>query len=426
MVNRRLICVGTCLFLFLALPFLAYAERWIIDYPGNISILDLEVSIHQAGGTLLEAYPELYLVVADFEKREDTQAVQASGYEVMPDLLLNLRVNEPIPERGTVGMNDSFYSMQWHLPVIQADRAWATGVTGAGVRVAVLDTGIWYHHPDLIPNIDFAASASFVPGSPDFLDDNGHGTHVAGIIAAANNGWGVVGVAPNAELIGVKVLSSDGTGHISWIISGIIHAVNQRADIINLSVGSYLKKNGNYPYYTASEAATLRRTVRKVIDWATSQGVLVVNSAGNAGLNMDQSGNIISIPTEIGNGVIISATGPCQLRDFDTITSYTNYGSSLVWMAAPGGDFRYYPYSGWWYDMVLSTSIDGWMWSSGTSAAASMVSGVAALVLEKYGPMSPGELKRILRDSADDLGDPGKDRYFGYGRVNAYRAVTCR
>jgi len=424
MIKKHVITIGIFLIILLMLPALTFANRWIINYPHHILLVDLEVEIHNAGGTLVEVFPDVSLAIADFTKREDTQAVQASGYEVMPDLLLDLRVNEPIPEDGNIGLDESFFNDQWHLRTVQADMAWQTGVTGSGVRVAVLDTGIWYHHPDLISNIDFAASASFVPGTTDFLDDNGHGTHIAGIIAAADNGWGTIGIAPNAQLIGVKVLSADGTGHLSWIVSGIVHAVNQGADIINLSVGYYLKKNGNEPYYTAAEASLLRRMVRRVINWATSRGVLVVNSAGNGGLNMDQTGNLISIPTEEGNGIIISATGPYQLENFDTFTSYSNYGCSLVWMSAPGGDFRGYPNDGWWRDMILSTTIDGWMWSSGTSAAASIVSGVAALVLEKYGPLTPEILKNILSATADDLGNPGKDCYYGHGRINAYRAVT--
>ena len=258
------------------------------------------------------------------------------------------------------------------------------------------------------------------------MDDNGHGTHAAGIIAAADNGWGVIGIAPNATLIGVKVLAADGTGHLSWIVSGIAHAVEQNADIINLSMGYRLKKNGDLPYYTADDASRIRKMVRKVINWAASRGVLVVNSAGNDAINLDQDGNIISIPTEEGNGIVVSATGPFRLEDFDETASYTNYGSSLIWVSAPGGDFRDYPNTGWWNDMVFSTTIDGWMWSAGTSAAASMVSGTAALVLEKYGPMPLGELKNHLANTADDLGKPGYDPYYGRGRINALRAVTER
>jgi subtilisin family serine protease len=403
---------------------MSFGSRWILNHSGNVLPADLEIEIQQAGGTLLATFDELGIAVAEFSKREDAQAVQADGFEVLPDLLLKWFAVGQIPEGGHIGWDEEFYDQQWHLPVIQADKAWEQGVTGAGVRVAVVDTGIWYLHPDLYSNIDFSASATFVPGTTDFLDDNGHGTHSAGIIAAADNGWGVIGIAPNATLIGIKVLAADGTGHLSWIVSGIEHAVNQNADIINLSMGYHLNKNGDLPFYTASDASAVRKLVRKVIDWAASQGALVVNSAGNDGKNFDLDGSVISIPTELGNGIVVSATGPCMLADFDTPASYTNYGSSFVWVAAPGGDFRNYPLEGWWNDMIFSTSIDGWMWASGTSAAASMVSGTAALVLEKYAPMTPAKLKKHLGKTADDLGTPGTDPYYGRGRINALKAVT--
>jgi subtilisin family serine protease len=424
MTRRFFLTTVTGLLFLIALPFMGFGKRWIMDFQDNMLPVDLEVEIHRAGGTLIETFDEISIAVVGFTKREDAKAVEADGFEVIPDLDLNWLANNSIPEGENIGWDEDYYDRQWHLSVIRADGAWGEGVTGAGVRIAVVDTGIWYYHPDLYPNIDFSASASFVTGTTDFLDDNGHGTHMAGIIAAADNGWGVIGVAPDATLIGVKVLADDGTGCLSWIVSGIAHAVEQNADIINLSMGYHLKKNGDLPYYTASDASQIRKMVRKVIDWAASRGVLVVNSAGNDGKDFDKDGNIISIPTELGNGVVVSATGPCMLENFDTPASYTNYGSSLIWVSAPGGDFRNYPQEGWWNDMVFSTTIDGWMWASGTSAAASMVSGTAALVLEKYGPMTPAQLKNHLANTADDLGEPGKDPYYGRGRINALRAVT--
>jgi subtilisin family serine protease len=396
----------------------------MLNYSSNDLPEDVEMIISDAGCTLVTTLDESGVVVVEASRQEDVETTGPSGFEVMPDVLLNWLVSNQIPQGEHIGLNENLYSSQWHLPVIQAEQAWGQGVTGVGVRVAVVDTGIWYHHPDLWANIDLAAGASFVPWSHDFLDDNGHGTHVAGIIAAANNDWGTIGIAPNATLIPIKVLAADGIGRISWFINGVIHAVNQDADIINLSLGYYLEKNGCPPYYTAQEASLLRKVVRKVINWAASQGAFVVNSAGNAGLDLDHSGNIISIPTEEGNGIVVSATGPTGLSNFDELASYSNYGKSAIWVAAPGGDFQNHPTSGWWYDMVLSTTIDGWMWSAGTSSAASVVSGVAALVLEKYGPMNPAQLKTHLAQTADDLGQPGKDSLYGNGRINAYRAVT--
>jgi subtilisin family serine protease len=424
MKKKTFLGMGIGLILLFSIPFTGFGDRLILNYSSNDLPEDVEMIISDAGCTMIATLDEIGVVVVEGTRAEDVRTSTPSGFEVMPDVLLNWLVSNQIPQGEHIGLGENLYDSQWHLPVIQAEEAWGEGVTGAGVRVAVVDTGIWYHHPDLWANIDLAAGASFVPGTHDFLDDHGHGTHVAGIIAAANNNWGTIGIAPNSTLIPVKVLAADGVGRISWFISGIIHAVNQDADIINLSLGYYLQKNGYLPYYTAEDASFLRKMIRKVINWAVSQGAFVVNSAGNAGLDLDHSGNIISIPTEEGNGIVVSATGPDGLGNFDELASYSNYGTSAIWVAAPGGDFRNYPTSGWWNDMVLSTTIDGWMWSAGTSSAASVVSGVAALVLEKYGPMNPAQLKTHLAQTADDLGQPGRDPFYGNGRINAYRAVT--
>jgi subtilisin family serine protease len=421
--RKHFLIMGIGLILLFSIPFTSFADQWILNYSSNDLPQDVEMIIDNANGTLIATLDEVGIVVAEFTRAEDVRTSEASGFEVMPDVLLNW-LGSQIPPEENIGLNENLYAGQWYLPVIQAEDAWRQGVTGAGIRVAVVDTGIWYYHPDLWANIDFAAGASFVPGTRDFLDDNGHGTHVAGVIAAVDNDWGTIGVAPHATLIPVKVLAADGIGCISWFVAGMVHAVKQDADIINLSLGYYLKKDGCPPYYTSHDAAVLRKMVRKVINWATSQGALVVHSAGNAGLDLDHSEDIISIPTDEGNGIVVSATGPNGLSNFDEFASYSNYGSSNIWLAAPGGDFRNYPTNGWWADMVLSTTIDGWMWSAGTSSSASIVSAVAALVLEKYGPMNPGQLKNHLAQTADDLGKVGKDPLYGHGRINAYKAVT--
>jgi subtilisin family serine protease len=219
--------------------------------------------------------------------------------------------------------------------------------------------------------IDFAAGATFVPGTTDFLDDNGHGTHVAGIVAAMDNNYGCIGVAPNATLIPVKVTGSSGSAPISRIAAGIVYAAQQDVDIINVSIGGYLRKSGYLPYYTASDASKYINMYRKTLSYAHSKGAVVIHSAGNESLDMDHDGNIINLPTQAGStgDIVVSATGPLGLQDFDRLTSYSNYGVSTIDVAAPGGDYMNYPYYGWYFDMVLSTSPTGWTFMSGTSQA---------------------------------------------------------
>lgn len=432
MQRRLLIVIAVTVMFLIGTAGLTFAGDWMLDSNSGKLPADLETLVKQAGGTLVKTMDEVGVAVAEFATREEAEAMEAYGFTVMPDVSLNwLPSGQNAQAVEHIGSDEPFYPYQWHLPVIQADMAWNEGVTGSNVRVAVLDTGIWYYHPDLYYNIDFASSASFVPGSPDFLDVHGHGTHVSGIIAAADNGWGVIGVAPNATLIGVKVLGDNGSGSISWIVQGVIHAIQQDADIINMSLGGYLKKNGAEGLYTANEAAAIANMYRKVFNWAKSQGSLVVVSAGNDSEDMDDYGTIIVTPAECGAHVVVSATGPTGLQDFDTLASYSNYGNSLINIAAPGGDFRLYPQPGWYYDMVLSCgpSVPGdpyyhFTFMAGTSQAAPVVSGVAALILSKYGPMTAAKLRNHLYQTADDIFKPGQDEFSGKGRVNAYKAVT--
>jgi subtilisin family serine protease len=424
MKKRVFMALGIVVFSLSFTVTMSFADNWIIDSKSNKLPKDLAQRIEQVGGKLLKSWDFIGIAVAEFPTEADALALETEGLKVMPDIEINWLPDEEQGEATHIGEDETFYGYQWHLPLIDADKAWDEGITGAGVRVAVIDTGIWYYHADLNDNIDFASCASFVPGVPDFLDDNGHGTHVAGIIAAEDNGFGSIGVAPYATLIAVKVLDQDGGGAWSWILNGVIHAVFEDADIINMSLRGYIKKSGDLPYYTSRYASQLLATMNKVLNWAASQDVLVVVAAGNEYLNLNHIWDFAIIPTEAGNCIAVSATGPA-----DDPAYYTNYGTSVVWVAAPGGDFMYdYPFGG-----IFSTipppsgAPPGYHWYTfmqGTSMATPCTAGVAALIISKYGRMNVGKLKNILANSAEDLGKPGKDDYYGRGRVNAYQAVN--
>lgn len=422
MKKRVFMALGiTALFLSFTVT-MSFADNWIIDSKSNRLPKDLAKKIEKAGGTLLKSWDFIGIAIAEFATEEDALTIETEGLKVMPDVFINWLPPEEEFEAQHIGEDEFFYQYQWHLPLIQADMAWDEGVTGAGVRVAVLDTGIWYDHYDLNDNIDFDSCTSFVvpdenePGELVFIDKRGHGTHVAGIIAAEDNAFGSIGVAPNATIIAVKVMNQDGWGYWSWILGGIIHAVQEDADIINMSLRGIIAK-GKY-------TAALWSTMNKMMNWAASEDVLVISAAGNDVYNFNYSWNYVVLPAEAGNSIAISATGPTDLPAY-----FTNHGTSLIWVAAPGGD---YVVGGFPLGGVFSTYFDpyGWdglewyAWMQGTSMAAPCASGVAALIIEKYGPMSVGRLKNHLAQTADDLGKPGKDHYYGRGRVNAYKAVT--
>ncbi len=406
---------------------MAFAGDWILDSKNGKLPADLETLVLNAGGTLVSSLDDVGVAVATFATREEAEAMEAHGFTVMPDVELNWLpgAESEIPSVEHIGSDEPYYGYQWHLPAIDAPGAWDAGYTGTGARVAIVDTGVYYYHPDLAGNIDLPAGATFVPGTVSPNDDHGHGTHVAGIVAAMDNSYGTIGVAPNATIIPIKVLSASGSGNISWIAAGIIHAANQDVDIINLSLGGTLYKNGNPPYYTAADASYYVNLYRKALHYAHSKGALTVLSAGNDSHDLDHDGNLIKTPAQAdnGKGLVVSATGPLGLQDFDRLASYSNYGVSSIDVAAPGGDFVNYPAPYWWYDMVLSTSPTGWSFMAGTSQAAPCVAGVAALVVSKYGHLKPAQLKTKVVKSADDLGKRGADPFYGKGRINAAEAV---
>jgi len=277
---------------------------------------------------------------------------------------------------------DPGWSNQWGPKKIQADTAWNTQTGNKSILIAVVDTGVDWNHLDL--------AANYVPLGYDWwnldsdpMDDHGHGTHCAGIMAATlNNGKGIAGLA-QVRVMAEKFLSSEGWGTYEDAASALIHAADAGADIISNSWGSYYDSD----------------LVHEAVRYAYNKGALLVAAAGNDAWDWPL------YPAAYDEVVAVTATDQS-----DNPASFTNFGS-WVEVAAPGVSI---------YSTVWDDSYASW---SGTSMATPHVAGVAALIWSQFPGMTRDQVRARLRDTADDLGNPGFDIYYGYGRINARKAV---
>ncbi|WP_027963976.1 S8 family peptidase [Halalkalibacillus halophilus] len=269
----------------------------------------------------------------------------------------------------------------WGIPRVEGTTSQNNGYTGDGIDVAVLDTGIDRSHVDL--NVSGGYS---VFGDSPYYDGDGHGTHVAGTIAALDNNTGVLGVAPDANLYAVKVLDNNGSGSYSGIAQGIEWSIINGMDIINMSLGG------------PSSSSILQQ----YSDLAYNNGILVVAAAGNSG-NSWGWGDTVGYPAKYDSVIAVGAVDQNNNR-----ASFSSHGPAVE-LAAPGVG-------------VLSTVPgNGYSSLNGTSMASPHVAGVAAQVWEAKPHLSNVQLRSLLQQTAQNLGN---SNYYGSGLVKSYQAIT--
>jgi subtilisin family serine protease len=332
-----------------------------------------------------------------------------------------------------------FFPRQWHLRAIDAHTAWAGGRLGSpSVKVAILDTGLGYTHPDLAGRVDLANSVSFVPsdnalvaaffpGAHPVADLHYHGTHVGATVSS--NAVAAAGVTSGVTLVGVKVCSVNGQCPTSGVLAGVLYAADLGVDVANMSLGgAFLRRDASAAGgFGPSFLAILNQT----FTYAHRKGTTLVVSAGNSGLDMDHDGNGYKIYCSVPTVICVSATGPTAsgsvngpFVNVDALAGYSNFGRSSVSVAAPGGNQRPVWAACSSFSLQLPVCQTGTfiVGLTGTSMASPHTAGVAALIAEDVGH-SPSQIRARLQQSADDLGEPGTDPAYGKGRINAARAA---
>jgi subtilisin family serine protease len=354
------------------------------------------VRVDQAPGLAELGYVLLRVTSADLETHLARVRLDPSVAAAEPGRLVYS--TETIP-------NDPLWEFQYGPPLVQATRLWSVAPTDRPVTVAIIDTGVDYNHADLRTQIWINTAETpgsgrdadgngyladwrgwdFANGDNDPFDDNGHGTHVAGITGAAgNNTLGIAGMAWNARLMALKVLQANGVGFDFHVAEAIVYAAKNGAGVINLSLGGTL----------------LGTVVEDAVNFAHERGVILVAAAGNQGQAS------LLYPAAYDNVIAVTATDSSN-----ALASFSNYGAEAE-LAAPGSGI----YS------TLPGNTYGYMW--GTSMAAPHVSGAAVVLMSMSRFAGPKQVRHALRTTALDLGDAGRDPYFGFGLLQTYNAAN--
>jgi subtilisin family serine protease len=356
----------------------------------HLSVLDDDDIAAQYGGKKILNIPAIRLKTyklpsAAYQGFRDKLLASGRVAFVERDVQRMIPIGES-PVTADYAPDDPRYPLQWGPSCIGAEQAWDHEILWGRPEliVAVIDTGIDLDHPDLAGSVDLSIDYDFVNNDDEAMDDNGHGTHCAGIIAAGfNNSIGIAGLQ-DVTLMAVKGLNAAGAGWDSVLAECIVYATDNGAKVLSNSWGSLRSSS----------------TLAQATYYAYTQGAVVVAAAGNYGTQREHFP--AAYPWVL---------GVAALEDCDTKAGYSSYGARNVFISAPGSNI----WSTYWNDSYAS--------ESGTSMACPHVAAVAAMWIGAYldyVELTPNQVMVLLATTADDLGDPGKDIYFGWGRVNMF------
>jgi lantibiotic leader peptide-processing serine protease len=459
-------------------------QTFVVLYNGNGVPADAADAIRDAGGEWVYGYPQIGAAIAKsgdatfaatLRSDASVAGVSASGKFAARVRPAGGGINtgtEPQPDVPVDDLLEPFFSNQWNMQQIHVPEAHAITSGDPSVVVGDIDTGVDFTHPDLAANIDFSRSVSCIGGVPNqnpaaWDDDSGHGTHTAGIIAARANRIGVIGVAPNVMLAAIKAGDADEFFFPEAVICAFVWAADHGISVTNNSyyVDPWLFNCRNDP-----DQRAIWEAERRAIRYALSKNVTVVSILHNQSDDLahpqidvlspdfpagDEQLRAVTnacavIPVEVPGVIGVSANGRLHNKAW-----YSNYGVGVTQLVAPGGDSFF---QGGLTGAVLSTfphrfggfisngnPLATYRFLEGTSMAAPHVAGVAALVISRFGPMTPGQLQAHLYNTADPVpcppepylpsvprpsGDPqvcqggkGHNSFYGHGQVNAFEAV---
>ncbi|MFJ5266444.1 S8 family peptidase [Streptomyces sp. NPDC088387] len=449
--------------------------------PGRGSSSHVKKAIEKAGGTIVESYDQIGVIVvhsanADFAKTiRKVRGVQSAGSTRTAPLPAQSTTDvgtpkvlsaEDVADVQAVAGEDPLQPLQWDLPAIKADKAHEKSLGSSKVTVAVIDTGVDDTHPDIAPNFDRKASVNCVTGKPDTTDgawrpsaaESPHGTHVAGEIAAAKNGIGMTGVAPGVKVSGIKVSTTAGFFYTEAVVCGFVWAAEHGVDVTN---NSYYTDPWYFNCKNDPDQKALVEAITRASKYAEKKGAVNVAAAGNENydLSADEITDPVSpndstpsdrvidpsecldIPTQLPGVVTVASTGAKNLK-----SSFSNHGLGVVDIAAPGGDSTAYqtPAPPATSGLILGTLPGGrWGYMAGTSMASPHVAGVAALIKSTHPWAPPALVKALLYAQADatactnpyDINGDGKvdavcegsknrNGFYGWGTADALDAVT--